>query len=130
MLQVTSEQLNKQLCAADWPRIESISESDGTLTLQLYVPDNLSYFAGHFPAQAVLPGVVQVHWVGELAAQFFALGDFQELKSVKFNSMVLPDTRLTLVLRFAANKAMLRFEYFNATDKFSSGALSYSTGAL
>lgn len=132
MPSVTSQQLNKQLDSALWPFVESLTYEPGSadeVRLQLQVPEGLSYFAGHFPTQAVLPGVVQVHWVGELAKRFFDVGRFIELKSVKFNGMVLPNTELTLVLRFDAVKGLLRFDYHTAAEKLSSGALSFSTEA-
>lgn len=128
MSSITPEQLNAQLDAAHWPRFCAVEYQPQQAMLELDVPTELSYFAGHFPEQAVLPGVVQVHWVGELAARFFAVGAFKELKSLKFNSMVLPETRLRLTLDYQAEKSQLKFSYTAAEQNYSSGILVFISG--
>ena len=92
------------------------------------IPDNLSYFAGHFPEQAVLPGIVQIHWAGELAKFLLNLEGFAALKNIKFNSMVLPNSQLTLSLKYNQVKQTLRFDYKSQSDKFSNGVLAFNTG--
>ncbi|GHA14579.1 thioester dehydrase [Arenicella chitinivorans] len=128
MPSITPEQLNAQLDAAQWPRFHALVQRSDQAIIELEVPDDLRYFAGHFPQQAVLPGVVQVHWVGELAARLFAVGAFTELKSLKFNSMVLPNTWLRLTLDFHAEKSQLKFSYATQEQYFSSGVLVFKSG--
>lgn len=127
---ITAEQLNKQLDPTLWPMLSSVEWMEDTVRLSLYVPDDLSYFAGHFPGQPVLPGVVQVHWAGELAKTLFAAKGFSELKSVKFNSMILPNQTVSLTLSFNADKGSLRFDYVSGEEKFSSGSLVFSGGDI
>lgn len=128
MQPITPEQLNAQLDAAHWPRFCTVEQHTHQVMVELEVPADLSYFRGHFPEQAVLPGVVQVHWVGELAARLFPVGDFKEFKSLKFNSMVLPETRLQLTLDYQAEKSQLKFSYTAAELVFSSGVLAFTSG--
>jgi len=132
---ITAKSLNEQLNSNEWPIIESLKHVENGVELSLSVPEDLSYFEGHFPDQAVLPGVVQVHWVGELAGKLFSdqnvsIGYFSELKSLKFNSMVLPNTKLSLSLQFNAERNSLKFSYFSDNDNFSSGVLGFSPTKL
>jgi 3-hydroxymyristoyl/3-hydroxydecanoyl-(acyl carrier protein) dehydratase len=131
MLSISAEQLNQSLESHLWPRFDLVECQDNIVTINAFVPDNLDYFAGHFPDQAVLPGVVQVHWVGELAKRFFAVSGFSELKSIKFSSMVLPNQDIELTLKYLQDKGTVRFSYHSKADqtealKFSSGMLSFS----
>lgn len=134
MPSISSEQLNQSLESHLWPRFDLVERQDNIVTINAYVPDDLDYFAGHFPDQAVLPGVVQVHWVGELSKRLFAVSGFSELKSIKFNSMVLPNQDLELTLKYAQDKGTVRFSYHSQADqaqelKFSSGMLSFKAQA-
>ena len=124
--ELTTSQLNEQFSGDQWPVFEQLELVDNTLVMQLYVPSDLRFFAGHFPEQPVLPGVVQIHWVGELANYLFGLDAFQALKNVKFNSMVLPDNKVSLSMEHKLDKQTLRFAFSSETDKFSSGVLAFT----
>lgn len=115
--------------ATAWPQFISLDQSGDSVELLLRVNPELDYFNGHFAEQAVLPGVVQIHWAAQLAQHFFQLGEFVASPSVKFNSMVLPDTELTLELKFSPAKQQARFSFYNADHKFSSGSLQFGGGA-
>jgi len=127
---ITAEQLNTQLDSTLWPMFSSVEAMDESVYLKFYVPNDLSYFAGHFPDQAVLPGVVQVHWAGELAKMLFGAHGFSELKGVKFNGMILPDQSVGLALSFRADRATLRFEYLGTKSDESSFAEKLSSGSM
>lgn len=111
MPSISAEQLNQSLDLNLWPRFDFLERQDNVVTIKAFVPDHLEYFAGHFPEQPVLPGVVQVHWVGELAQKLFAVDGFSELKSIKFSSMILPNQAIELTLKYAQDKGTVRFSY-------------------
>jgi len=90
------EDLSQQFNGDQWPVFNQVELIDGQVNLVLGIPENLSFFAGHFPEQAVLPGVVQIHWAGELGKLLFNIEGFAALKNVKFNSMVLPNSQIIL----------------------------------
>ena len=132
MSSILAEQLNQSLDPHLWPRFDLVECQENVVTIAAFVPDNLAYFAGHFPEQAVLPGVVQVHWVGELAKKIFAVSGFSDLKSIKFSSMILPNQAIELTVKYAPEKGTIRFSYqAPETDaevlKFSSGMLSFAS---
>ncbi len=114
-----------------WPVLRSVASTDNgeltqSLELTLYIQPSLNYFAGHFPEHAVLPGVVQVHWAGELAKHAFGLQGFSALQGTKFNNMVLPETTLTLSLTLNPEKANVKFSYHSDEQKYSQGTIAFS----
>ena len=124
---LNSEQLNEELDLNLWPSFNMISGKVPSLQFELFVNETLSYFTGHFPEQAVLPGVVQIHWAGELAKRFFSCRGFCQLSNVKFNSVILPEMAVTLSLDYHAQNGKLKFSYSNAEQRFSSGTIVFET---
>lgn len=113
-----------------WPIFSAVTEQEESVHLSLSVPQRLSYFAGHFPTQAVLPGVVQVHWAGELSRLLFDTEGFSELKSVKFNSMILPAYDVELDLKLNEERQSLRFQYTGNDPSDDNELIKFSNGSM
>lgn len=93
-------------------------------SLDIDVPADLEYLQGHFPGQPVLPGVVQVHWAIEKAAeQFGPLGTFRSIEALKFHRVIVPDTDVTLDLEYAPGR--LRFTYRSSEGQHSQGRILF-----
>ncbi len=95
------------------PPVRAVSRPapDSALVL-LDLPADHPAFAGHFPDQPVLPGVLQTHWALTLGDDLLATGcraatDFQ----VKFRRVIGPGPGLELSLRHDAGRRTLAFEY-------------------
>ncbi len=101
----------------------NIPAADGEpLTLDLRVPADLDYFAGHFEGFAVVPGVVQLLWARHYARLHLGFsGDVQNMSQVKFKSMLRPGQAVTLTLNMHGGQ--LRFRYAADGREFSSGRL-------
>ena len=127
LTKLSQEDLSQQLNGDQWPVFNQAELIDDQVNLVLGIPEDLSFFAGHFNEQAVLPGVVQIHWAGELGKLLFNIEGFAALKNVKFNSMVLPNSQIILNLKYTSDKQTLRFDYTSDSDKYSSGALVFNT---
>jgi len=125
----TSFDKNDWPALLDYSMIENADEKTITAKINCLVPADLSWFAGHFPEQAVLPGVVQTHWAGELSVALFPVSDFQQVNGLKFKSMILPDTKLALTLVFKAEKNSVAFRYENSQSEmvFTTGSLLFKT---
>jgi len=121
-----ADSLNKQYDEAEWPRFDSVVVNGRQAQCSIYINSNLSYFEGHFPEQSVVPGVVQVHWVGELAQKLFACEGFNKLKKIKFSNVILPSSSLILSLDYRLQTGDISFEYKDANQCYSSGLISFS----
>ncbi len=95
-------------------------------TLSLYIPDNISYFEGHFQGQPVLPGVVQTHWAIHYGREYFGIGgEFQRLESIKFQRVITPGLHITLSLNYQPEKMKLTFSYSHQETILSSGRIQF-----
>jgi len=94
--------------------------------LTLHVHRGLRWFDGHFPQVALLPGVVQTTWVVEFARQYFSMpAQFRSMSNMKFMRFIMPDTQLTLWLRYVAEKGELSFEYRESGKVCASGRVGF-----
>ena len=95
------------------PEILSETRTGPTLHLTLRVPPELAHFPGHFPAQPILPGVVEVDWAVRLAERHFKLPRqrFSQMKRLKFTAPILPGAQLEASLTWLEEKSSLDFVY-------------------
>lgn len=88
----------------------------------LRVPSGYPPLAGHFPGFPVVPGVVQLQWVMELAQNLsgptITLGS---LEVVKFKNLLRPGQTFRLRVELAAGGEILRFRLWDDQTVFSSG---------
>ena len=83
----------------------------------------------HFPGFGVLPGVVQIHWAQCLSRQFFDLPKFgfAGLEHIKFQALVLPGTKIDLILSWQPELHKLGFVFQDAAKVYSSGRLLWKS---
>jgi 3-hydroxymyristoyl/3-hydroxydecanoyl-(acyl carrier protein) dehydratase len=107
---------------------EILSERHGAehVALELHVPAGLAHFEGHFPGHPILPGVVQIDWAVRLARpRLNVSGSFCAMENVRFQSIVLPEAPLTLLLALRDAGVRLAFAYSSGRRKCSSGTLVF-----
>ena len=98
------------------------SADQAVVTLDL--PADHPAFAGHFPNQPVLPGVVQTHWAIRLGNELLGTGcsaarDFK----VKFLRIIQPGASLELSLSHDRSLHSLSFEYRQQGESASVGRI-------
>jgi 3-hydroxyacyl-[acyl-carrier-protein] dehydratase len=101
-------------------------EGDG-IELELELPPDFRYFAGHFPGFPILPGVVHIHLAMMLARRHLALGGrMAAAMQVKFRKPIWPNSRLLLALRLEARagQEVLTFALSCEGEPCSSGKIT------
>jgi len=106
------------------PEHTLIQRTDTQVTLQLYVPENLLYFEGHFPEAPILPGVAQVNWALELGRQYLPLpNDCVGMQALKFQRVIVPGATVSLELEHDMQKSALAFRLHSADGQHASGRI-------
>ncbi len=109
--------------------LDSVHEDRG-LTLGMRVDTDLPWFSGHFEAQGVLPGVVQIDWAEAFARRYFPLpAGPRHLEVIKFNSLILPGQALSLTLDWKPATGKLTFAFHSSRGPHSSGRLVFKEPA-
>lgn len=95
------------------------------LQVEFTLAPDCIYLQGHFPEAPILPGVTQLDWAIQVAAQHWGTAtSVQQIEVLKFNDMILPHTRVTLTLERKRENCVL-FRYAAGEHSFSSGRLIY-----
>ena len=104
----------------------AFESSRGVLTGRLRVPWDLPIFAGHFPAMPIVPGVVQLGWVAELArAHGLAAGTFTGIVFAKFRRILQPGVELQVRLQPGRSEGEVQFEFKAGDFVVSCGRLRF-----
>ena len=103
------------------PILTALRPGDRAVELDLALPSTLHWFRGHFPDFAILPGVVQLHWVVAYAQRHLGIAVPASSAQVKFRRPIRPDETLTLSLSVLAGR--LSFAYRRGGETCSSGTL-------
>jgi 3-hydroxymyristoyl/3-hydroxydecanoyl-(acyl carrier protein) dehydratase len=84
-------------------------------------------FSGHFPAQPILPGVVQLDWAIRLGeAAFGVLGAFQSVEHLKFQATIEPLESMELKLSWDGQARQLDFAFAGPKGRASSGLVQFA----
>jgi 3-hydroxymyristoyl/3-hydroxydecanoyl-(acyl carrier protein) dehydratase len=106
------------------PDIISHSPSSDGAAYQLFIPDSLAWFDGHFPGELILPAVVQVDWAIYFGQRLgFDPDRFAGFSRLKFMSVIQPNMQLRLDLVVAGTN--LDFVYESAAGVHSKGTVNF-----
>ncbi|MDZ4729176.1 MAG: hypothetical protein SH820_04465 [Xanthomonadales bacterium] len=92
-------------------------KQDSRQVFLLNVESDWPVFAGHFPHQPILPGIMQVHWAVQFAQVFMGKSASPiEIKQLKFRNIFIPPGRLELELS-ALSGHELSFKFCSALNE-------------
>ena len=123
-----NDQLSELFNKHEGPTVTDLETSPDKALITLHVPNQLTWFKGHFPDQKVLPGVVQIDWAGKFSKALFThSGACTQITNVKFKTMVMPETTMTLELSYNAGKGNIKFHFFSESESLSMGCFKFRT---
>ena len=106
------------------PEVREMRAVAGGTELDLFIPSDLAYLEGHFPGLPIVPGVVLIDWVVELAARHLAVPvEAGQTFAVKFRRVIGPGGPVTLSLRYVATRSQLGFEYRTGQQTLAGGTI-------
>lgn len=112
------------------PEVQDSVSDDRGVTLTLRVAAGLPWFRGHFEAQGVLPGVVQIDWAEAFGRRYFPLpAGPNHLEVIKFNNLILPGQEVHLTLDWKPATGKLAFAFHSSRGPHSSGRLAFKEPA-
>lgn len=103
-----------------------LKKSGQRAVIELTAPSDLFYFAGHFPGQPILAGVVQIDWVIACGRQCFDLPPvFLGIHGLKFQRIIAPGKPFTLELVHEPAQSCLSFKITSRIGTHSSGRVMF-----
>ena len=103
-----------------------LQASDNAASAYLWIDGALPVFAGHFPGNPILPGIVQIEWIRSAVPRIFPSFDglhFAGLANIKFKTTIQPASWLKADLR--AEPMALEFVIESAGRVCTQGRLLY-----
>jgi len=92
----------------------------------VFIDPSLPVFAGHFPGNPILPGIVQIDWAVTAAQEAFQQtpeNRFRGMSQIKFKAPVPPGSWLRLTLSLAPGQ--IEFAYTDGSSSRTQGRLQY-----
>jgi AMP-binding enzyme family protein len=90
------------------------------------VPLDLVYFGGHFATFPLVPGVVELQWVRDLAARHtWGRQRVGRVENLKYQQFVRPHDEVSVELKYDEAKNKLSFKVSNGDNPCASGRIVF-----
>ncbi|UOO80724.1 AMP-binding protein [Uruburuella testudinis] len=111
--------------APEWP-FEMVQTAANEWQIYSRVPLDLVYFGGHFATFPLVPGVVELQWVRDLAARFvWGRQSIVRVENLKYQQFLRPHDEIRVQLNYDADKNKLTFKLENGAAVCASGRLVF-----
>ncbi|WP_107688356.1 AMP-binding protein [Neisseria wadsworthii] len=105
-----------------------LSENAETYRFQGRVPLDLVYFGGHFAHFPLVPGVIELQWVRDLAERFdWGRQSVVRVENLKYQQFLRPHHEVFAELKYDADKNKLTFKLENHEAVCASGRIVFGT---
>lgn len=117
--------LQQSITAPQWPS-EMKQTAEYEWQTESRVPLDLLYFGGHFAKFPLVPGVVELQWVRDLAARFdWGSQSVVRVENLKYQQFLRPHDEILLNLKYDAEKNKLTFKLENQEAVCASGRMVF-----
>lgn len=99
--------------------------ADGIRRFTGIVPLDLAYFGGHFAEFPLVPGVIELQWVRDLAEYCGWRQSLLRVENLKYQQFVRPNDELAVELAYDEAKAKLGFKILKNGQNCASGRLVF-----
>ncbi len=90
------------------------------------MPLDLVYFGGHFADFPLVPGVIELQWVRDLAARFdWGSRSIVRVENLKYQQFVRPNSKVLVELKYDSAKDKLTFKLENEEAVCASGRMVF-----
>ncbi|MDO4433396.1 MAG: AMP-binding protein [Alysiella sp.] len=91
------------------------------------VPLDLLYFSGHFAQFPLVPGVIELQWVLDLAARFaWGKRSIVRVENLKYQQFLRPNDVVSVLLQYDVEKDKLVFKLSNDEIIYASGRIVFA----
>ncbi|MDO4879154.1 MAG: AMP-binding protein [Neisseria sp.] len=105
---------------------ETWSENETAATFTGRVPLDLAYFGGHFATFPLVPGVVELQWVRDLAERYSWGGRrVVRVENLKYQQFVRPHDEVAVELKYDGDKNKLNFKISKDGNPCASGRIVF-----
>ena len=111
------------------PELLELTFADGFTERKVKVPENLGCLEGHFPNFPVVPAVVQIQWVMNVAGEL--LGEavvLERIEALKFKEPLRPGQLFRLTVELSESDDAFHFRLWDEGRMFSSGQCFFAQG--
>lgn len=110
------------------PQWQVLPSEAGSCRYEGVIPLDLRYFAGHFADFPLVPGVVQLDWVMQLASRLAGLpAHLLQVENLKFRQFLRPNDPVVLTLHRLPATGKLGFSLSSPQGVCASGRLVFGT---
>lgn len=103
------------------PDVINCQLNEKSVELTINLSPSLFWFKGHFPQQAILPGVTQLNWVLHYARHYLAINNqFKGIDVMKFQCPLFPGQTVKLIIDWHSETNKLSFQYLVADKQITS----------
>lgn len=106
------------------PDVLSQQTLDDGWQYRVRFPRNLVWFDGHFPDLPILPGVALIKITRSFLPEKFSGNEHFDIKKLKFQRLIRPDTELTLELRETSSNGMT-FLWCEGEQQYAGGQFHF-----
>ncbi|MEQ8766394.1 MAG: hypothetical protein RL885_20950 [Planctomycetota bacterium] len=104
--------------------IINLETNENAWRAKVQIPEDTSYVDGHFPGEAILPGVAEIGLVLQVLERGGVVANLTGIKGFRFRNPVKPGDTLEVVLKAPGpNDSSATFDLRRGTERIANGTL-------